>query len=404
VAVPPTASPRSRDKTITGGKGANLAEMAGIGLPVPPGFTISTEVCTAYNAAGKSFDDDLRAGVAGGVAHIEKATGRVFGDPANPLLVSVRSGARVSMPGMMDTVLNLGLNDVTVEGLAAVLGRSRASRGTATAASSRCIRTSCSASIITASRNALEIAKDRQWRHRSTPRWRAERLAGARRRIQGDRGRRTRPPVPAGRPRTALGRDRAPCSARWIEPAPRSIAACTTIPQDWGTAVNVQAMVFGNMGETAATGVAFTRDPSTGERVYYGECLVNAQGEDVVAGIRTPQPIDQGRARAGGRQAAFDGRGDARRLWRARPTCSTMLEAPLQGHAGHRVHRRAGQAVDAADPHRASARPRLHCKIAVDMAREGLIDEDDGGQARRSDGARSAAPPDTRSQAPPAMC
>jgi pyruvate,orthophosphate dikinase len=120
-----SSDPRSRDKTITGGKGANLAEMAGIGLPVPPGFTISTEVCTAYNAAGKTFDDDLRAGVANGVGHIEKATGRVFGDPANPLLVSVRSGARVSMPGMMDTVLNLGLNDVTVEGLAAGSGDAR---------------------------------------------------------------------------------------------------------------------------------------------------------------------------------------------------------------------------------------------------------------------------------------
>jgi hypothetical protein len=120
-----STSPRSRDKTITGGKGANLAEMAGIGLPVPPGFTISTEVCTQYNASGHTFDDDLRAAVAQGIAHIEAATGRTFGDATNPLLVSVRSGARVSMPGMMDTVLNLGLNDATVAGLAAGAGDAR---------------------------------------------------------------------------------------------------------------------------------------------------------------------------------------------------------------------------------------------------------------------------------------
>ena len=120
-----STDPRSRDKTITGGKGANLAEMAAIGLPVPPGFTISTEVCTQYNSQGKTFDADLRAAVANGVAHIEQSTGRKFGDAVNPLLVSVRSGARVSMPGMMDTVLNLGLNDATVEGLATGSGDAR---------------------------------------------------------------------------------------------------------------------------------------------------------------------------------------------------------------------------------------------------------------------------------------
>jgi pyruvate,orthophosphate dikinase len=275
--------PRAKDKTITGGKGANLAEMAGIGLPVPPGFTISTEVCAQYNTAGKQFDADIKAGVAAGLTHIESATGRVFGDAANPLLVSVRSGARVSMPGMMDTVLNLGLNDVTVEGLAADSGDARFAWD-----SYRRFIQMYSDVVLGVDHHrfedALEIAKEDNGYYAdvemSAENW--QKLVGEYKAIVGGTG----PPIPAGRARTALGRDRR--GVRQLgKRARQGLSPLNDIPADWGTAVNVQAMVFGNMGDTSATGVAFTRDPATGEKAYYGEWLVNAQGEDVVAGIRT---------------------------------------------------------------------------------------------------------------------
>ena len=281
-----STDPRSRDKTITGGKGANLAEMAGIGLPVPPGFTISTEVCAQYNSQGKTFDADLRAAVADGVAHIEATTGRVFGDAVNPLLVSVRSGARVSMPGMMDTVLNLGLNDATVEGLATGSGDARFAWD-----SYRRFIQMYSDVVLGLDHHrfedALEIAKEdngffadieMQAEH-----WQAL-VAQYKAIVDEELGR----PFPQDVHEQLWGAIAAVFDS-WESDRARVYRRLNDIPADWGTAVNVQAMVFGNMGDTSATGVAFTRDPATGTKSYYGEWLVNAQGEDVVAGIRTPQ-------------------------------------------------------------------------------------------------------------------
>ena len=295
---------RAKDKTIVGGKGANLAEMAGIGLPVPPGFTISTEVCTAYNASGKTFDDALRAGVANGVAHVETATGRVFGDAGNPLLVSVRSGARVSMPGMMDTVLNLGLNDITVEGLAAGSGDPRFAWD-----SYRRFIQMYSDVVLGLDHHrfedALEIIKEDNGFFNDVEmgaeHWQA--LVGEYKAIVEDQlGR----PFPQDVHEQLWGAIGAVFDS-WESDRAKVYRRLNDIPADWGTAVNVQAMVFGNMGDTSATGVAFTRDPATGERAYYGEWLVNAQGEDVVAGIRTPQYLTlAARERAGAKPLSME--------------------------------------------------------------------------------------------------
>jgi len=278
--------PRSRDKTITGGKGANLAEMAGIGLPVPPGFTISTEVCTQYNTAGKRFGEDLRAAVAQGIGHIEAATGRVFGDATNPLLVSVRSGARVSMPGMMDTVLNLGLNDATVAGLAAGSGDARFAWD-----SYRRFIQMYSDVVLGLDHyrfeDALEIAKEDKGFYADVEMQAEDWQALVRQYnaiVEDELGR----PFPQDVHEQLWGAIAAVFDS-WESDRAKVYRRLNDIPGDWGTAVNVQAMVFGNMGDTSATGVAFTRDPATGTKAYYGEWLVNAQGEDVVAGIRTPQ-------------------------------------------------------------------------------------------------------------------
>ncbi|MGE4306824.1 MAG: pyruvate, phosphate dikinase [Novosphingobium sp.] len=278
--------PRLRDKTVVGGKGANLAEMAGIGLPVPPGFTITTEECVSYLASGADFSPDLRAEVAEALAHIERAVGKKFGDAADPLLVSVRSGARVSMPGMMDTVLNLGLNDATVQGLAAASGDDRF----AWDSYRRFIQMYSDVVLGIAHHffeDALETAKEDKGPFTDTEMsaedWQA--LVGEYKGIVE---------TELGRPFPQDVSEQLWCAIRavfesWDSDRAKVYRRLNDIPGDWGTAVNVQAMVFGNMGDTSATGVAFTRDPATGERAYYGEWLVNAQGEDVVAGIRTPQ-------------------------------------------------------------------------------------------------------------------
>ncbi|MFO1240260.1 MAG: pyruvate, phosphate dikinase [Sphingomonadaceae bacterium] len=274
------------DKNLLGGKGANLDGMAAIGLPVPPGFTITTAMCTRYYDDGEVFPDSLRDEVANGIAHIEAVTGKRFGDAADPLLVSVRSGARVSMPGMMDTVLNLGLNDQTVEGLATSSGDARF----AWDSYRRFIQMYADVVLELdhgSFEEALEIAKE-------------------------DKGFFLDTELTAEDLRSLVGSYKALVEEQWGKPFPQDVhdqlwgavgavfgswqserakvyRRLNNIPGDWGTAVNVQAMVFGNMGETSATGVAFTRDPATGENAYYGEFLINAQGEDVVAGIRTPQ-------------------------------------------------------------------------------------------------------------------
>jgi len=292
------------NKNILGGKGANLDGMASIGLPVPPGFTITTEMCTAYYANGQSFPDSVRAEVANGIAHIEQVTGKSFGDPANPLLVSVRSGARVSMPGMMDTVLNLGLNDQTVEGLAISSGDARF----AWDSYRRFIQMYADVVLELdhgAFEEALEIAKEDRGFYLDTE-LSADDLkalvAEYKRLVAAEWGK----PFPQDVHDQLWGAVGAVFGS-WESDRAKVYRRLNNIPGDWGTAVNVQAMVFGNMGETSATGVAFTRDPATGENAFYGEYLINAQGEDVVAGIRTPQYLTKAaRERAGAKPLSME--------------------------------------------------------------------------------------------------
>ncbi|WRH77156.1 MAG: pyruvate, phosphate dikinase [Sphingobium sp.] len=285
------------NKNLLGGKGANLDGMAAIGLPVPPGFTITTEVCTAYYANGEAFPDGLADQVAHGITHIEGMTDKRFGDPADPLLVSVRSGARVSMPGMMDTVLNLGLNDVTVEGLAASSGDARF----AWDSYRRFIQ--MYADVVLgldhhAFEDALEIAKEDRGFFLDTELQAddlIELVGEYKKLVEAEWGK----PFPQDVHEQLWGAVGA-VFASWESDRAKVYRRLNGIPADWGTAVNVQAMVFGNMGDTSATGVAFTRDPATGENAYYGEYLINAQGEDVVAGIRTPQYLTKAAREAAG--------------------------------------------------------------------------------------------------------
>lgn len=277
-------------RELLGGKGANLAEMAKLGLPVPPGFTITTEVCTAYYENDQAYPDTLKAQVEASLAKLEKAVGKAFGDPANPLLVSVRSGARASMPGMMDTVLNLGLNDETAEGLAKLSG----DRRFAYDSYRRFIQMYSDVvlgvdhavfeDILDGFKDDNDYSLDTEL---SADDWEmivAEYKKAAARELGRD--------FPAD-PREQLWGAIGAVFGSWMTERAKTYRRLHDIPASWGTAVNVQAMVFGNMGETSATGVAFTRDPSTGESGYYGEFLVNAQGEDVVAGIRTPQCLTE---------------------------------------------------------------------------------------------------------------
>ena len=280
----------SEMKNLLGGKGANLAEMANLGLPVPPGFTITTEVCTHYYANGHRYPAELAAQVDAALDHVGKLTGRAFGDQANPLLVSVRSGARASMPGMMDTVLNLGLNDVTVEALARSAGDDRF----AWDSYRRFIQMYSNVVLDIDSHNfeeLLEHFKERKGLVLDTDLtaadWR-EMVKQYKARVEEE----IEKPFPQD-PREQLWGAIGAVFSSWMNQRAITYRRLHEIPESWGTAVNVQAMVFGNMGETSATGVAFTRNPSTGAKELYGEFLVNAQGEDVVAGIRTPQNITE---------------------------------------------------------------------------------------------------------------
>ena len=275
-------------KNLLGGKGANLAEMASLGLPVPPGFTMTAEVCTSYYDNGETYPEDLNPQTEAGLAHIEKLTGKVFGSDTNPLLVSVRSGARASMPGMMDTVLNLGLNDTTVEGLAKLSGDRRFALD-----SYRRFITMYSDVVLGVHHHTfediLERHKDDEGYALDTEMtaddWGTviEKFKAAIRRELG----KDFPQDPREQLQGAIDA----VFGSWMNNRAVVYRRLNDIPAAWGTAVNIQAMVFGNMGDTSATGVAFTRDPSTGENTYYGEFLINAQGEDVVAGIRTPQTL-----------------------------------------------------------------------------------------------------------------
>ena len=278
------------DRNLLGGKGANLAEMCSLGLPVPPGFTITTELCTSYYANDRKYPPELDNQVAQALQEVGVITGRRFGDPENLLLVSVRSGARASMPGMMDTVLNLGLNDHTVEALARDSGDERFAYDSYR----RFIQMYSDVVLGVDHENFEEILEDEK-AHRgyeldtelSASDW-LEVIALYKAKVEEELGK----PFPQDPQEQLWGAIGAVFSS-WMNHRAITYRRLHDIPESWGTAVNVQAMVFGNMGDTSATGVAFTRNPSTGENRLYGEFLINAQGEDVVAGIRTPQNLTE---------------------------------------------------------------------------------------------------------------
>jgi pyruvate,orthophosphate dikinase len=284
-------------RDLLGGKGANLAEMANLGLPVPPGFTIPTSVCTYFYSHDKTYPKELKAQVEKALDHVGKITGKVFGDANKPLLVSVRSGARASMPGMMDTVLNLGLNDQTVEALAEMSGDRRFAYD-----SYRRFITMYSDVVLGFEHHhfedILDTFKDGQGYSLDTDLTAEDwvDLVGRYKDAVASETGKDFPQDPHDQLWGAIGA----VFSSWMNARAVTYRRLHDIPESWGTAVNVQAMVFGNMGETSATGVAFTRNPSTGESKLYGEFLINAQGEDVVAGIRTPQDItDDARKESG---------------------------------------------------------------------------------------------------------
>ena len=291
------AEGRAEMRDLLGGKGANLAEMSNLGLPVPPGFTITTEVCTQFYRNNRNYPEGLKQDVEAALKHVGELVGARFGDAGRPLLVSVRSGARASMPGMMDTVLNLGLNDKTVRGLAKQSGDERLAYD----AYRRFIQ--MYSSVVLDVEHArleeiLEAEKAQKGVELDTELDAADwkRIAGLyKAEVQKLLGR----PFPDDVHEQLWGAIGAVFGS-WSGARAKTYRRIHNIPEDWGTAVNVQAMVFGNRGDTSCTGVAFTRDPSTGESALYGEFLINAQGEDVVAGIRTPQSITR-RAREASR-------------------------------------------------------------------------------------------------------
>src|SRR5262252_6345256 len=288
------AEGRAAMRNLLGGKGAGLAEMAQLGLPVPPGFTITTELCTYFYQHAKTYPKELKRQVDAALKEIGRITGKKFGDRENPLLVSVRSGARASMPGMMDTVLNLGLNDVTVKALAAKSGNRRFALD-----SYRRFITMYSDVVLGIDHHhfeeILDDHKDRNGYTLDTDLTAddlEQLVARYKERVEEERGE----PFPQ-QPNAQLWGAIGAVFGSWMNQRAITYRRLHNIPESWGTAVNVQAMVFGNLGDTSATGVAFTRNPSTGEKRLYGEFLINAQGEDVVAGIRTPQEITE-KARA----------------------------------------------------------------------------------------------------------
>ena len=283
-----TAQGRVDMRELLGGKGANLAEMSSIGLPVPPGFTITTEVCTHYYSNDKSFPSQLEKQVLDGIKKVEKITGNKFGDEKDPLLFSVRSGARVSMPGMMDTVLNLGLNDKSTKGMQEKTGDARF----AWDSYRRFIQMYGDVvlnvehhlfeELLEARKDVAGVLLDTELSSNDLQ----ELVKDYKELVKKELGEE----FPEDPYKQLWGAISAVFKS-WQIPRAKTYRALNSISDEWGTAVNVQAMVFGNMGDDCATGVAFTRDPSTGENIFYGEYLINAQGEDVVAGIRTPQHL-----------------------------------------------------------------------------------------------------------------
>jgi len=360
---------RSDMRNLLGGKGANLAEMSSLGLPVPPGFTITTEVCTAFYANGREYPSDLKAQVDAAMAVLEASIGAGFGDTENPLLVSVRSGARVSMPGMMDTVLNLGLNDETVIGLVHRSGDARFAYDSYR----RFIQMFGNVvlgidhhefeEVLESFKRDLNLNLDTELTAND---W-LEVIQGYKQVVEQERGK----PFPQDVKDQLFGAIGAVFGS-WMNPRANTYRRLHNIPEAWGTAVTVQAMVFGNMGEDCATGVAFSRNPSTGENAFYGEYLINAQGEDVVAGIRTPQHLTiAGKLANQSTLPAMEETMPAvfQQLAAVRETLEKHyrdmqdLEFTVQQGKLYMLQTRSGKRTAAAA-----------LKIAVEMASEGLID------------------------------
>ena len=364
------AEGRGDMKNLLGGKGANLAEMTSIGLPVPAGFTISTEVCTEFYRNNRNYPAGLQAEVAEHLGRIEAMMGKKFGDAANPLLVSVRSGARASMPGMMDTVLNLGLNDRTVQGIIAQSG----DRRFAYDAYRRFIQMYSDVVMGLHKEelsHILEQMKEQKGVYLDTE-LTADDLQQLvvlfKHKVRESLGQ-VFPEDPQEQLWGAIGA----VFGSWMNDRAIFYRRQNNIPAEWGTAVNVQSMVFGNMGDDCATGVAFTRDPSTGENYFYGEYLVNAQGEDVVAGIRTPQPINKAKHKPGDLPAMEDVLPDCyRQLAQIRTILETHykdmqdIEFTIEKHQLYMLQTRNGKRT-----------AKAAVKIAVDMVAEGLIGKED---------------------------
>jgi pyruvate,orthophosphate dikinase len=359
-------------RNLLGGKGANLAEMSNLGLPVPPGFTITTELCTAYYANGKNYPDTLKAEVETALAHIARLTGKTFGNPANPLLVSVRSGARASMPGMMDTVLNLGLNDETVEAMAKAANDKRFAYD-----SYRRFIQMYSDVVLGVDHHAFEEVLDDVKETNgfdldtelSAEDWQ-EVVSRFKALVEEELDK----PFPQN-PKDQLWGAIGAVFDSWMNQRAITYRRLHEIPASWGTAVNVQAMVFGNMGDTSATGVAFTRNPSTGESKLYGEFLVNAQGEDVVAGIRTPQDLTEEAKEAAGSDKpslemvmpeAFKSFVDICNKLEAHYKDMQDLEFTIEQGKLWMLQTRSGKRT-----------AKAALKIAVDMVEEGLISKED---------------------------
>ncbi len=347
-------------RNLLGGKGANLAEMTNIGIPVPPGFTITTEVCKVYYEGDRNYPPELDVEIDENLKKLEDAMGLKFGDPEKPLLVSVRSGARVSMPGMMDTVLNLGLNDKTVQGLIKMTGNERFAYD----AYRRFIQMFGDVvlevpheefeAILDAKKEELGVTLDTELD--------AEALKDIVCKYKALVEEKTGQSFPED-PRQQLDMARDAVFGSWMNARAITYRKIHNIPDDWGTAVNVQAMVYGNMGDDSGSGVAFTRDPSTGERKYFGEYLPNAQGEDVVAGIRTPLPLDNLKTEM---PEIYKELTDIFEKLDAHYRDMQDVEFTIQRNKLYMLQTRAGKRTAAAA-----------VKIAVDMVNEGLITKEE---------------------------
>ncbi len=366
------AEGRGEMRNLLGGKGAKLAEMANLGLPVPPGFTITTELCAWFYANGKAYPAELEAQVDAAMDRVGKIADRVFGDLENPLLVSVRSGARASMPGMMDTVLNLGLNDQTVEAVAKNAGDERF----AWDSYRRFIQMYSNVVLDVDSHNFEEILEDYKDRKGymldtdlSAADWKVV-VGHYKDRVEQETGK----PFPQD-PRAQLWGAVGAVFSSWMNQRAITYRRLNNIPESWGTAVNVQAMVFGNMGETSATGVAFTRNPATGAKELYGEFLINAQGEDVVAGIRTPQNITEvARIAAGSDKPSME---------KALPACyaefvrvSDLLEKHYRDMQDMEFTVERGK-LWMLQTRNGKRTAKAALRVAVEMAHEGLITQEE---------------------------